>query len=146
MRLTTASEVISFARKLEDKSAKFYEELAKNRQEGEDVFLSLAKENRKNKILVQRVYNEVVSDALETGFSFEGLNVNDHIFEGAVTEDIPLSDAAQKALDIEEKIQKFYLDAVKTSKSLLADIPRVFERMAKERDKRKKKLKSFFER
>ena len=146
MRLTTASEVISFVRGLEEASAKFYEELAKKYPEGEETFLSLAKENRKNKILVQRVYNEVVTDALETGFSFEGLSVSEHIFDGTATEDIRLSDAAQKALDIEEKIQKFYLDAAKTSKSLLADIPRVFERMAKERDKRKKKLKSFFER
>mgnify|MGYP001376726755 CR=1 FL=1 len=145
MQLTTASEVIGFAKELEATGAKFYEELAEKRSEGRDILLSLAKENRKNKVLVQRVYNEVVTDALETGFSFEGLNVNEHIFEGIVTEDLPLSDVVHRALDLEEETQKFYLNAAEMSKSLLADIPRVFERMANGRDKRKKKLKSFLE-
>ncbi len=143
MQLTTASEVISFARKLEDTGAKFYEELAEKRSEGRDILLSLAKENRKNKILVQRVYNEVVSDALETGFSFEGLNVDEHIVEGAVIEDVPSSDVLQRALDVEDETQKFYLNAAEMSRSLLADIPRVFETLGKKRDQRKERLKSF---
>ncbi|GAI78570.1 unnamed protein product [marine sediment metagenome] len=142
MQLTTASEVIRFVGELEDTAAKFYEKLAKKYLKGEETFLSLAKENRKNKVLVQRVYNEVVTDALETGFSFEGLNIDEHILEGAVVEEASLSDAAQRALDIEEKIQKFYLNAAKMSKSLLADIPRAFERIGKKRDKHKEKLKS----
>lgn len=144
MQLTTASEVIRFVGELEDTAAKFYEKLAKKYPEGEETFLSLAKENRKNRVAVQRAYNEVVTDALETGFSFEGLNIDEHIFEGAVIEEASLSDAAQRALDIEEKIQKFYLNAAKMSKSLLADIPRAFERIGKKRDKHKEKLKLLF--
>ena len=146
MQLTTSAAVINFAERLEDNSAKFYEDLAERYTESREIFLTLVQKNKKNRIMVKRVYNEVVSDALETGFSFEGLDVNEHIVEGTVTEDVPLSDVVQRALDVEEEIQKFYLNAAEMSKSLLADIPRVFERMAKERDKRKKKLKSFFER
>lgn len=91
------------------------------------------KENRKNKALVQRAYSEVVTDALETGFSFEELGADEYIFEAAVAEDASLSDVVQRALEIEEKIQKFYLNAAKMSKSLSADVPRAFERIAKKR-------------
>ena len=142
MQLTTASEVIRFVGELEDTAAEFYEKLAKKYPEGEETFLSLAKENRKNKVLVQRTYNEIVTDALETGFSFKGLNIDEHIFESAVAEETSLSDAAQRALDIEEKIQKFYLNAAKMSESLLADISRAFERIGKKGEKHKEKLKS----
>jgi len=37
---------------------------------------------------------------------------------------------------MEEKIQKIYLNSVEVSKSLMADIPRIFERIAKKRDKK----------
>lgn len=45
---------------------------------------------------------------------------------------------------MEEKIQKYYLDSAEESKSLMADIPRVFERIAKKRDKRMMQLESFY--
>ena len=41
---------------------------------------------------------------------------------------------------MEEKIQKHYLDLAEIFKALMADIPRVFEGIAKERDKRKPHL------
>jgi len=142
MQLTTASEVVRFAGKLEDTVANFYEELTEKYPEGKKTFLSFVKENRKNRVMVQRTYNEVVTDALETGFSFEGLNVDEYVFEGAVAEDASLSNVVQRALEIEEKLQKFYTTAAKMSKSLLADIPRVFERIGRRGEERKEKLKS----
>lgn len=142
MQLTTVSEVISFVGELEDTTAKFYEEIAEKYPEGEDIFLSLAKENKKNKLLIQRVYNEVVSDALETGFSFEDLGVDDYLIEINLAEGVSLPNVLKKALDIEEKIQKFYLKAARVSKSFLADVPRVFEKIGKKRDERREKLKS----
>ena len=45
MILHTCSETISFAKELENKSAKFYEELAQKYAKDKDVFLSFAKEN-----------------------------------------------------------------------------------------------------
>jgi hypothetical protein len=142
MQLQTASEVINFAVELEDKSAKFYEDLAEKFKQYKEVFLSFVKENKKNKLLVQRVYNEVVSDALETGFSFEDLGVDDYLIEINLAEDVSLADVLKKALDIEAKIERFYSNATKKSKSFLADVPRVFERIGKKRDERKEKLKS----
>jgi len=142
MQLQTASQVINFAVELEDKSAKFYEVLAEKFKQYKEVFLSFVKENKKNKLFVQRVYNEVVSDALETGFSFEDLGVDDYLIEINLAEDVSLPDVLKKALDIEAKIERFYLNAAKKSKSFLADVPRVFEKIGKKRDERKEKLKS----
>lgn len=142
MQLQTASQVINFAVELEDKSAKFYEDLAEKFKQYKEVFLSFVRENKKNKLFVQRVYNEVVSDALETGFSFEDLGVDDYLIEINLAEDVSLPDVLKKALDIEAKIERFYLNAAKKSKSFLADVPRVFEKIGKKRDERKEKLKS----
>ena len=142
MQLQTASQVINFAVELEDKSVEFYEDLAEKFKQYKEVFLSFVKENKKNKLLVQRVYNEVVSDALETGFSFEDLGVDDYLIEINLAEDVSLPDVLKKALDIEAKIERFYVNAAKKSKSFLADVPRVFEKIGKKRGERKEKLKS----
>jgi len=145
MRLKTASEVIDFAKEVEEKSAEFYEGLAKMYSQYGDVFLSFVKENNKNKLWVQRVYQEVVSDALETGFSFEGLDTDNYLIEVNLSKDKDLSEVLKKTLEMEEKIQKFYIDAAEKSKSLLADVPRVFERIVKRREKRKLEIKNLKE-
>ncbi|MBT9170736.1 MAG: hypothetical protein DDT18_01083 [Actinobacteria bacterium] len=43
---------------------------------------------------------------------------------------------------MEEKIIKFYSDAAEQSQSLMADVPRAFQMVAKKRDKRRAMLKS----
>jgi len=145
MKLKTASEVINFAKEVEEKSAELYESLAKIYSQYGDVFLSFFKENNKNKLWVQRVYQEVVSDALETGFSFEGLDTDNYLIEVNLSEDESLSEVLKKILKMEEKIQKFYIDAAEKSKSLLADVPRIFERIVKRREKRKLEIKNLQE-
>ena len=144
MKLTTASEVIRVSGDLEIKTALFYERLAQSYSQGKEVFLLFIKENRKNKTIVQRTYQEVVSDALETNFSFENLEVDSDIFDFNLPPEAKLSAVVEKALKMEEKIQGFYLTAAKTSKGLLADIPRIFERIAKKRGERQERLKSLF--
>lgn len=142
MKLNTASEIINFAVKLEDNSAKFYESLAQRYGEGREIFLLFAQENEKNKTLVKRTYYEVISDALEAGFSFRGLNTDDYLLETGLIEDKGYFDILRMAIEIEERIQKFYLVTAERSKSLMADIPRAFERIAKKRNERKLKLRS----
>ncbi len=142
MQLTTASEIIRFAVELEDTTAKFYEGLATRYPEAKEIFSSFVKENRKNKILVQRAYNEVVTDAIETGFSFEGFEADPYMIDVDLAQGADLARAVKKALEIEEKTQAFYATAAEMSKALLADIPRTFERIAKKRTERKAKLTS----
>ena len=143
MKLNTASAVISFAKELEENSIKYYEKLIQKFPKDSEAFLSFIKENKKNIVLVQRVYYEVISDAIEGCFSFEGLDTDNYSFGIELPKDVNYLDVLVKATKIEEKIQKFYLDSAEVSKSLMADIPRTFERIAKKRDKRKIILKSF---
>ena len=48
MILHTASEGITLARKLENDSARFYEELAQRYVKDAETFLSFARDNKKN--------------------------------------------------------------------------------------------------
>jgi rubrerythrin len=138
----TASAIISFAETLEDSSSNFYEELAERWKENEKQFLAFAKESERNKTSVVRTYQETISDALEAGFSFEGLNLNDYAIKTTLTEDDSYNDALKIAIDFEKQACKFYLDVAERSRSLLATIPRAFLRVAKRRDKRQLELQS----
>ena len=143
MKLNTASAVISFAKELEENSIKYYEKLIQKFPKDSETFLSFIKENKKNIVLVKRVYYEVITDAIEGCFSFEGLDTDNYIFNQKVSADASYSNVLESAIKMEEKIQKFYLGSAEMSKSLLADIPRLFERIAKKKEKPKTESKSF---
>lgn len=142
MSSVTISTVISFVTKLEDDSSKLYTKLAELSVENRDLFVSFAKESRENSVLVTRTYRETVSDALETSFSFEGLDLKDYNVETMLTKDIDYAEALRTALRLEEKAINFYLDASKRSKSLLSTIPRALTAVAERRSRRKLKLES----
>jgi rubrerythrin len=138
----TTSTIISFSDRLEEGSAKFYEELAARFAEHQDTFLAWAKDSRKNKVLVTRTYQETITDALEAGFCFEGLNLRDYAFEKTLPAGASYAEALKKALALEEKAQKFYLDVAERSQALLATIPRAFRRVAETRGRRKTGLQA----
>jgi len=145
VELQTASAVISFAKNLENDSAAFYVNAAQTYPEAAEVFLPFSEENKRNRILVERTYYEVISDALEAGFSFEGLNTDDYSIKGESIGGESYSDMLNRAIEMEGKVQEFYLAAAEKSRSLMADIPRVFERVARKRDQRKLKLSLLLE-
>ena len=144
MGLNTAAAAISFAKKLEEDSAKFYEDLSRRYAKDEDVFLSFIKENSKNIVQIERAYYEVISDAIEGCFAFD-INPDEYTFETALPDKVGYSDALDRAIEIEEKIMKFYSDAAEQSKSLLADVPRAFVMVAKKRSSRRLKLRSLLD-
>ena len=141
MELRTASAAIGFAKKLEEDSAKFYEDLSQRYAQDEDVFLSFVKENRKNAAQIERVYYEVITDAIEGCFAFD-MNLDEYMFKAELPEKVSYSEALCRAIEMEEKIKKFYSDAAEQSKSLMADVPRAFAMIAKKRDSRISMLKS----
>ena len=141
MRLNTCSEVISFARELEDGSAELYEDLSQRYPKDGAVFLSFAKENRRNTADIKRVYYGVITDAIEGCFAFE-INPDEYKFDAQLPEKAGYSDALEKAVEIEERIIKFYSDGAEQSRSLMADIPRAFARVAKKRASRVSKLRA----
>lgn len=141
MKLQTASSVISFARELEEDSAKFYQELAQRYPQNEDTFLTFAKENKKFVVQTERAYYGVISDAIEGCFAFD-LDSEKYTMEIVLTESTEQADAVGKALKMEEMITKFYTDAANQSESLMADVPRTFKLIAKKRGERAAKLES----
>jgi len=143
MKLHTASEVISFAKKLENDSAKFYQNLSQSYAKDEDVFLFFIKENEKNVVQTERVYYGVITDAIEGCFAFN-IDPDEYMFNTALAANASYSDALEKAVEMEQKIIKFYSDAAEQSKSLMADVPRAFAMIVKKRNKREPKLRSLF--
>jgi len=142
MELNTASEVISFARRLEEDSVKLYEHLAQRYpEENRETWLSFTKENRKNIIQIERAYYGVITDAIEACFAFK-IDPDKYMLETELAESATYSDALNKTVKMEEKIIKFYTDAAEQSKSLLADVPRVFTLIVKKRVDRRAKLES----
>lgn len=140
MNLRTASETLSFIRELEEKAAKFYEDLAKRFPANESDFLAFAKENRKYNKQIQMAYQSVISDAIEGCYAFD-LESENYTFEIDLSDSASLADAATKALAIEEKILDCYTLGAEQSGSLLADVPRNFKIVLKKRDKRLERLK-----
>ena len=141
MEMHTSAEIISFAKKLENESAKFFEDLSQQYAKDKETLLSFAKENGKYVTIIERAYYGVITDAIEGCFAFN-INPDEYTFETALAEKASFSDALDKAIDIEEKIIKFYLDAAEQSKSLMADVPRTFTIIAKKRGNRGPRLKS----
>jgi len=144
VKLNTCSQIISLAKKFENESAKFYEEMSRRYTKDADVLLSFAKENGKNIVQIERAYYEVISDALEGCFAFN-VGPDDYTFKTELQDKASYPDALGKAIEMEEKIIKFYSDAAEQSKSLMADVPRNFVIVAKKRSNRIPKLISLAE-
>jgi rubrerythrin len=141
MKLQTTSLCISFAKGLEEQSAKFYQGLSQRYAEGEDIFLSFAMKNKKNGVQIERVYYEVITDAIEGCFAFE-IDSGEYEIDTSLEDKASYADALTKAIEIEEKMKRFYEDAAEQSKSLMADVPRVFILIARKKGERIAKLKA----
>ena len=95
----------------------------------------------KNIIQIERTYYGVISDAIEGCFSFT-INPDGYTLKTELVENARYSDALNQAVKMEEKITEFYSDAAEQSKSLLADVPRVFTMVARKRGNRIPMLRS----
>lgn len=135
MKLHTASEVISFVRRLEGDSAAFYERLSQAYPDHRDLLLGFAKENGRNVTQIERAYYSVISDAIEGAFAFN-VETDDYAPATGLGEGTALSAGLSKAAEVERTIVKFYDDAVAQSKPLMADVPRAFAAVAKRRGSR----------
>lgn len=140
MELKTAAEVIGFIRKIEDESAKYYENLAQLYAENSELFLTLATENRKFAKQIEQAYYGVISDALEGCFAFN-IEVDDYALETGQAQRMTYQQAINEAIQIEEKAARFYSVAAEQSKPFLADVPRALAAVAKKRNERQYALK-----
>ncbi|HEY82305.1 MAG TPA: hypothetical protein G4O01_03330 [Dehalococcoidia bacterium] len=141
MGLNTASEVISLSRQLEEAGARFYEELARRYPAHGEDFLSLARENKKNIVQIERAYYGVITDALEGGFAFN-ISQDEYALPTELAPETSSEEALARAIEMEEKMRRFYAEAAEQSRSLMADVPRVFAQIARKRDGRLSTLKA----
>ena len=139
MILHTASEGVSFAKKLESDAAGFYEELARRHAPGAETFLNFAKENRKNITQVERAYYGVITDALEGCFAFN-IETDNYTLPTALADGASGAEGNKQAIEIEKTTVAFYTE--EQSKSLMADVPRAFMLVARKREKRLAQLEA----
>jgi hypothetical protein len=140
--LNTTSAFIRFHGELEDKIRDFYKTLALEERylKGRDIFSDFFKENQKHKEMILRTYREVITDALEAAFPLRSLDEADYEINTKLTEDMNLQNVIKRAIEIEEKSQKFCTDAGESTSGLLADIPQAFEWVARRKNRRIQKL------
>ena len=144
MKLNTTSAVISFAKQLENESAKFYEDWSEKYAKDKEFFLSFAIENKKNVVYIERAYYGVITDAIEGCFAFD-IDTDKYPCETCLVQNSSYTDALREAIRMEEQIIKFYYDASEQSKSLMADVPVAFLTVAAKRNKRIPRLRSVLE-
>jgi hypothetical protein len=138
----TAAAIISYSTDLEARSAAFYQALSERFAGQQATFAGFSKDCAKSSTTVVRTYQETVTDALETGYSFEGIALSDYVIDTDLPQGIALAGAVTKALALEERAIAFYDDVAVASESLLATIPRAFSRVARTRRRRKDKLQA----
>jgi len=144
MSINTCSGAISLSREIENQAAKFYQDLSQRFEKEKDLFLAFSTENGKFVKQIERAYYGVITDAIEGCFAFN-LNPEEFQFDSNLPANMSYSDAVGAALNIEEKVLKFYDVAAEQSQHLMADVPRSFRLVAKKRSERIPKLKSLLE-
>ena len=142
MKLNTMAAVMSFVSKIENDSALFYQEWADKFAEVEDIFSAWSKENKTFEKRVKQTYFGVITDAIESTFSFAKLDTSDYEFGTALPEDAGLHDVKSRAGEIETTLKVFYFEAAKQSEGLMADLPRLFRKIEKRREDRLMELSS----
>jgi hypothetical protein len=145
MIINTCSGAISFAKQLENESARFYENLSQRFTEDGDVFLSFVKENQGYVTQIERAYYGVITDAIEGCFAFN-IDPEEYALVTQLPEKASYSDVLASAVKMEERLIQFYSDAAEQSKSLMADVPRAFKLVAKKRGIRQATLNSLLHR
>ena len=140
MELNTASAAVRFAKQLEDESRDLYERVTERYPELRSYFAPYIRENKRNVGSINRAYIGVVSDALDTQFAFEGIDTDDY----GIATDLPAwpDEVAPVLAANEETILAFYRAAADSSRDLLADVPRAFDRIAAKRSRRIELLKT----
>ena len=143
MELKTASSVINFIASLEAQSSDWYRNHARQQPDLDKLFSAFVAENKKFVKRLKRAYYSGVTDALETNFSFQGLD--DAVEIPQTDESAAPKELLRQCLEMEKNIQSFYLHAAELSRDLLADLPRAMERVGRERDRRLGALKAKFQ-
>jgi hypothetical protein len=139
VNLRTASQVLGYAKQLEDDAVRLYQSMSESYPSSGEAFLSLAKQNKKNMLLIDRAYWGINNDAFETGFCFE-IDIDDGAPRLEHSGCAGYSQCIEDAIGQERKAGAFYSIAAEQSKSLLADLTRILLQIAGTKADREKTL------
>jgi hypothetical protein len=135
MRLQTAAQVVDLAKRLGRQSAAFYANLAEADVDHRELFQAYSRQDSRSTKQIEQTYCHVVSDVLETGFTFD-LEEDDYTLPIAQEEAAGLTDRIGRAKKIEEIVVRFLREAASQSESLMADLPGLFRSLARKRMRR----------
>lgn len=85
---------------------------------------------------VKQAHFGVITDAIESIFSFAKLDTSDYTFDAFMPEDASLQDVKKRAQEIELTLKDFYSQAAKQSEGLMTDLSRLFKKIAYKRENR----------
>lgn len=136
----TAATIIRFSQEMEARLATYYQALAERFPEHRTAFTDFARDCEKTGVQVMRTYQETVTDALETGYSFAGLSLEAYHIDVTLLPDADLQAVTERALSVEAQAVAFYEDVAARSAFLLATIPRAFKRAARTHRQRRDAL------
>jgi hypothetical protein len=118
-----------FLDELEAGGETFYRALAAHWPGQAAAFERCAAICAKNRVQILRAYQETVTDALETGYAFEGLDLSRY-GPAPAREPADLAEAIAAGIAREESAAACHEDVAARSARLLATIPRVLQRAA----------------
>ena len=137
--IRTTSQLISLHAKLEEEAAKQLRALAQRNPEKAEALNRLADENIQHRDTVARVYREGVTDAFEVGYLSSPLNEGEYTIDEL---EGPLNEAVGAALQNEDTVIRFCLDASRDANQLIPNLPQTLSRLAKRKERRRALLES----
>ena len=141
-QIVTFGAMIKFALELERVAGQFYQQAAEQKpwQRHALTFSSFASESAKREARLERLRRENINEILlEPILGLEEANYRISADAARVTS---FSQLIGRALDMEEKVGRFYSDSASKAKSILAEASRILEKLGSQNALRKQKLKS----
>jgi len=102
MRLNPVAAVMSLISSAETDSAAFYRERAAHFPEMKELFSAWAAENKKFEKRVKQTYFGVITDAIESTFSFAQLDTSDCVIDTSLSGSASVQTVKEKASEIEK--------------------------------------------
>jgi rubrerythrin len=136
----TFGSTIRYALELEKGAAAVYEDLAKEpgASSAAEMFKALAASHKKRGELLeftrQQKLNEMILEPIQD------IRREDYLIDTTTPKGLDVKGAARFAAKIEAQSAKFYLDAAKIAKNLMAEAARIMDKLGKESLATKAKL------
>lgn len=142
MELTTFSMVLRYTLQLEDQTAQFYRKLAATNQlaQAKELFTKFADNSDRRRKDLERTARESVDHSLLEPVS--GIFEETYVLNTTLPNGAAISDAISAAKTLEERMQKFYVDAGDKIK-FISNVSRLYKRYAQDRTKALASLQDF---